>query len=59
MPSIDLTKAQWVEVYYAMSAQVNAIKKGFYGPQDKRGADKHWIEDLKEIMEQIQGETDV
>ncbi len=53
------TTTQLEEIYYALETKVKMIKNGDYGPEDKRGEDKRWIEDLEEIMGRISGEVDV
>jgi hypothetical protein len=50
---IELTDAEWTEIYYALSDKADAIKRGSYGPQDKRGQNKEWIGILKGAMAQI------
>jgi hypothetical protein len=57
--SIDLTDAQWGEIYYALGSKMEMIKKGYMGPEEKRGANKRWVEDLEEIMTRISDEVRV
>lgn len=57
--SISLTKEQWIEIYYALDTKANLIKDGFYGPQQKRGDNKRFIEDLREIMTRISDKVEV
>lgn len=57
--SISLTKEQWGEIYYALDTKARLIKDGFYGPEEKRGANKRWIEDIQEIMTRISDKVDV
>lgn len=53
------TQTQLEEIFYALETKVDLIKKGYFGPEDKRGDDKRWIEDLEEIMTLISDEVDV
>ena len=57
--SISLTKEQWAEIYYALDTKAHLIKDGFFGPEEKRGQNKRWIEDMKEIMTTISNKVDV
>ena len=61
MPStnIDLSNDDWSEIYYALEDKAKAIKDGVYGPEEKRGDNKRWIENLNEIMETISSKVDV
>jgi hypothetical protein len=61
MPELlDLfTQDQWVEIYYALEDKARRIKNGEYGPEEKRGDNKRWIEDFEEIMARISDEVDV
>lgn len=53
------TEEQWGEIYYALESKVKGIKDGAFGPEEKRGDNKRWIEDLTEMMERISDEVDV
>lgn len=53
------TEEQWGEIYYALETKAKMIKNGGYGPEEKRGENKRWIEDLTEIMDRISSEVDV
>ncbi len=55
MPNVDLTDDQWQEVYYALGDKVEMIKKGHYGPEDRKGENRRWMRDIREIMEEIEG----
>ena len=61
MPDLTdiFTEKQWGEIYYALETKAKMIKDGQYGPEEKRGENKRWIEDLNEIMDRISGEVDV
>lgn len=56
--AIKLSKEQWIEIYYALDTKINLMKDGFFGPEDKRGDNKRWAEDMKEIMELISRKVD-
>lgn len=56
---IDLLNDDWIEIYYALEATARRIKNGDYGPEEKRGENKRWIEHLNSIMEQISSKVDV
>lgn len=53
------TDEQLGEIYYALETKVDLIKKGYFGPEEKRGENKRWIEDLEEMMAVISDEVDV
>lgn len=61
MPDLTdvFTADQWVEIYYAIEDKARRIKAGEYGPEEKRGDNKRWIEDLQEIMHRIASEVEV
>lgn len=56
---VHLSNAEWQEIYYSLESKVNAIKAGYYGPENKRGEDKRWIGDINSIMEKIASQVDV
>ena len=53
------TAEQWGEIYYALETKAKMIKAGGYGPEEKRGENKRWIEELNEIMTRISDDVDV
>jgi hypothetical protein len=55
----QFTDEEWAEIYYALEGKAKLIKDGFYGPEEKRGENKRWIEQLNEIMVRISDEVDV
>ena len=57
--SLSFTKEQWAEIYYALDTKTHLIKDGFYGPEEKRGANKRWIEDIQELLTRISDKVDV
>lgn len=57
---LDLfTYDELAEIYYALEDKARRIKAGEYGPEEKRGEDKRWIGQLKEIMARISDEVEV
>jgi hypothetical protein len=56
---MSFTKEQWAEIYYALDTKTHLIKDGFYGPEEKRGANKRWIEDIQELLTRISDKVDV
>ena len=53
------TEEQWGEIYYALESKVQGIKAGAFGPEEKRGDNKRWVEDLEEMMTRISDDLDV
>jgi hypothetical protein len=52
--SIAFKKSDWEEIYYALESKVNAIERGYYGPEENPGEDEDWIEHIRELMAVIE-----
>ncbi len=50
---INLTREDWVEIYYALDTKLLTLRQGKYGPEDEPGQDADWIAHMKAIMRKI------